>query len=91
MQNAGLDEAQAGIKIARKNINNLRYIDDATIMAEREEEWKSFLACCSPRGHKESNTSEWLSCYELNYENQSSPNRLWARCDPFAVIFLLFI
>ena len=38
MQNAGLDEAQAGIKIARKNINNLRYIDDATIMAEREEE-----------------------------------------------------
>ena len=37
MQNAGLDEAQAGIKIARRNINNLRYADDTTIMAEREE------------------------------------------------------
>ena len=38
--NAGLDEAQAGIKIARKNINNLRYADDTTIMAESEEELK---------------------------------------------------
>ena len=37
MQNAGLDEAQAGIKIARKNINNLRYADDITIMAKSEE------------------------------------------------------
>ena len=37
MRNAGLDEAQAGIKIARRNINNLRYPDDTTIMAEREE------------------------------------------------------
>ena len=37
MQNAGLDEAQAGIKIARRNINNLRYADDTTLMAEREE------------------------------------------------------
>ena len=36
MQNAGLDEAQAGIKIARKNINNLRYVDDKTLMAENE-------------------------------------------------------
>ena len=43
MQNAGLDEAQAGIKIAEKNINNLRYADDTTLMAEREEELKSFL------------------------------------------------
>ena len=38
MQNAGLDETQAGIKIARKNINNLRYADDTTLMAESEEE-----------------------------------------------------
>ena len=38
MQNAGLDEAQAGIKIARRNINNLRYVDDTTFMAESEEE-----------------------------------------------------
>ena len=43
MRNAGLDEAQAGIKIAGRNINNLRYVDDATIMAESEEELKSLL------------------------------------------------
>ena len=43
MRNAGLDEAQAGIKIARRNINNLRYADDTTLMAESEEELKSLL------------------------------------------------
>ena len=43
MRNAGLDEAQAGIKTVRRNINNLRYADDTTLMAEREEELKSFL------------------------------------------------
>ena len=43
MRNAELDEAQAGIKIARRNINNLRYADDTTLMAESEEELKSFL------------------------------------------------
>ena len=43
MQNAGLDEAQTGIKIARRNINNLRYADDTTLMAESEEELKSLL------------------------------------------------
>ena len=43
MRNAGLDEAQAGIKIARRNINSLRYADDTTLMAESEEELKSFL------------------------------------------------
>ena len=43
MQNARLDEAQAGIKIARRNINNLRYTDETTFMAEREEKLKSFL------------------------------------------------
>ena len=41
MRNAGLEEAQAGIKIARRNINNLRYADDTTLMAESEEELKS--------------------------------------------------
>ena len=41
MRNAGLDEAQAGIKIARRNLNNLRYADDTTLMAESEEELKS--------------------------------------------------
>ena len=43
MQNARLDEAQAGIKIARRNINNLSYADDTTLMAESEEELKSLL------------------------------------------------
>ena len=43
MLNAGLDETQAGIKIARRNINNLRYADDTTLMAEIEEELKSLL------------------------------------------------
>ena len=43
MRNAGLDEAQAGIKIAGKNINNLRYADDTTLMAESEEELKSLM------------------------------------------------
>ena len=43
MRNAGLEEAQAGIKIAGRNINNLRYTDDTTLMAEREEELKSLL------------------------------------------------
>ena len=43
MRNAGLDEAQAGIKIAERNINNLRYADDTTLMAESKEELKSFL------------------------------------------------
>ena len=43
MRKAGLEEAQAGIKTVRRNINNLRYADDATLMAESEEELKSFL------------------------------------------------
>ena len=43
MKNVGLEEVQAGIKIARRNINNLRYADDTTLMAESEEELKSFL------------------------------------------------
>ena len=43
MQNAGLDESQAGMKIARRNINNFRYVDDTTLMTESEEELKSLL------------------------------------------------
>ena len=43
MRNAGLDEAQAGSKISRRNINNLRYADDTILMAESKEDWKSFL------------------------------------------------
>ena len=52
MRNAGLDETQAGIKIARKNISNLRYTDDTTLMAESEEELKSFLMKMKDKSEK---------------------------------------
>ena len=50
MRNAGLDEAQAGIKIARRNINNFRYADDTSLMTESEEKLKSFLMKFTERG-----------------------------------------
>ena len=52
MRNAGLEEAQAGIKIARRNINNLRYADDITLMAESEEELKSLLMTVKAESEK---------------------------------------
>ena len=52
MRNAGLDKAQAGIKIARRNINNLRYADDTTLMAESEEELKSLLMKVKEKSEK---------------------------------------
>ena len=52
MRNAGLEETQAGIKIAGRNINNLRYADDTTIMAESEEELKSFLMKVKEKSEK---------------------------------------
>ena len=52
MRNAGLEEAQAGIKIARRNINNLRYADDTTLMVESEEELKSLLMKVKEEGEK---------------------------------------
>ena len=52
MRNAGLDEAQAGIKIAGRNINNLRYADDTTLMAESEEELKSLLMKVKEKSEK---------------------------------------
>ena len=55
MQNAGLDEAQARIKIARRNINNLRYADDTTLMAESKEQLKSILMTM-----KEESKKSWL-------------------------------
>ena len=55
MRNAGLEEAQAGIKIAERNINNLRYADDTTLMAESEEELKSLLMKV-----KEESENSWL-------------------------------
>ena len=55
IQNAGLDDSQAGLKIARRNINNLRYADDTTFMAESEEELKSLLMKV-----KEESEKSWL-------------------------------
>ena len=52
MRNAGLDESQVGIKIGRRNINNLRYADDTTLMAECEEEVKSLLMKVKEEGEK---------------------------------------
>ena len=52
MQNAGLDESQAGIKIAGRNISNLRYADNATLVAEREEELKSLLMRVKEKSEK---------------------------------------
>ena len=52
MRNAGLDEAQAGIKIARKNVNNLRYADDTTLIAESEEELKSLFIKVKEKNEK---------------------------------------
>ena len=52
MRNAGLDEAQAGIKTARRNIKNLRYADDTTVMAESEEELKSLLMTVKEESEK---------------------------------------
>ena len=73
MQNAGLDEAQAPIKIARRNINNLRYADDAIFMAESKEELKSFLK-------KEKEESEKVGL-KLNIQKTKimvySPNTSW--------------
>ena len=58
MRNAGLDKAQAGIKIAKRNINNLRYADDTTVMAESEEELKSLLMKVKEESEK--------ACLKLN-------------------------
>ena len=52
MRNTGLEEAQAGIKVARRNINNLRYADDTTLMAESEEEQKSLLMKVKEKSEK---------------------------------------
>ena len=52
MRNAGLEEAQVGIKIARRNINNLRYADDTTLMAESKEELKSLLMKVKEKSEK---------------------------------------
>ena len=67
MQNAGLDEAQAGINIAGRNINNLRYTDDTTLMAESKEEQKSLLMKV-----KEESEKAGLKLSILNPKNTAS-------------------
>ena len=73
MQNVGLDEAQAGIKIAGRNINNLRYADDTTLMAESNKELKSLLMKVKEEGEK--------AGLKLNIQETkimpSSPITLW--------------
>ena len=64
MRNAGLEEAQGGIKIARRNINNLRYADDTTLMAESEEELKSLLM-----NVKEESEKKWLKTQHSENED----------------------
>ena len=65
MRNAGLDEAQAGIKIGRRNINNLRYADDTTLMAESEEELKSLLMKVKEESEKVVSTFRKLRSWYL--------------------------
>ena len=64
MRNAGLDEAQAAIKIARRNINNLRYADDTTFMTESKEELKSFLMKVKEENE---NDFKWQELRELRF------------------------
>ena len=73
MRNAGLEEAQAGIKIAERNINNLRYADDTTIMAEREEELKSLLM----KVKEESEKVAWKLNIQKTKIMASSPITSW--------------
>ena len=71
MRNAGLEEAQAGIKIARRNINNLRYADDTTLMAESEEELKSLLLKV-----KEESEKSWLKAQH----SENEVHGIWSHC-----------
>ena len=76
MQNAGLGEAQAGIKIAGRNINNLRYADDTTLMAESEEELKSLLMKVKEESEKLKTLSSKLNIQTIKI-TASSPITSW--------------
>ena len=73
LKNAGLDETQAGIKIARRNINNLRYADDTTLMAESKEELKSLLM----KAKEESEKLGWKLNIQKTKIMASGPITLW--------------
>ena len=87
MRNAGLDEAQAGVKISGRNINNLRYADDTALMAEREEKLKSLLmkvkeesekACLKLNIQKNKDHGIWSHHFMANrWENNGKSNRLY--------------
>jgi len=72
MRNAGLEEAQAGIRIARRNINNLRYADDTSLMAESEEELKSLLMKL-----KEESEKSWLKAQDSENEDHGIWSHRW--------------
>ena len=73
MQNAGLDDAQAGNKIAGRNINNLRYADDTTLMAESKEELKSLLMKVNEESAwgNNANSNKLLSCSDFRAQESS--------------------
>ena len=87
MQNAGLDEAQAGIKIAGQNINKLRYADDSTFMAESEEALKSLLMKIKEEGEKAGlklniqkttiMTSSPVTSWQIDREKNGNSDRLY--------------
>ena len=83
MRNAGLEEAQAGIKIDRRNINNLRYADDTTLMAESEEELKSLLMKVKVESEKAQHSENedhgiWSHHFTANrWENSGNSDRLY--------------
>ena len=86
MRNAGLKEAQAGIKIARRNINNLRYADDTTLTAESEEELKSLLMKMKVESEKvglKLNIQNWI------WNNRLVPNRKRSMSRLYIVILLI--
>ena len=81
MWNGRLDEAQAGIKIAGRNVNSLRYADDATLMEESEEELKSFLMKVKEESEK-TGISHYVVSYKLNKEGDNiqpwcTPSQFW--------------
>ena len=86
MRNAGLEEAQAGIKIAGRNINNFRYADDTTLMAEREEELKSLLM----KGKVESEKVGLKLSFQKTKIMTSSPMTSW-EVDGEPVAYFIFL
>ena len=83
MRNAGLDEAQAGIKIARRNINNLRYVNDTTLMAESEEELKSLLMKVKEKSEKDG----WKLNIQKTKIMASSPITSWQMGKQWETLF----